>query len=482
MSTVTDAVFFLNAGKVIREMMMTEFEALLDGIVQAPEFKSAKIQAVHLQITDKLKIKSLVSFVIGFTKDGSVDSDWNIPFNQLLQSAGRGPDLGAGITRWVTRSQCSVPWHQSNLWDPDNAIVQMLVKQVAANRLGIVISDEAWQEAHAVPTLKAAAPPVLDIPTVKSIPTVAASPKVATESVPTLQVADIPLAKPTQNADAGLQQELQAMKSAYAIKFEKLQSERDSNLEKSRETIQSLKSQAKEHVESLLQEFKQELAQKDQQLASLRNQIEHEQRRYSELKEQHVEQAASFQHDRENLMEQLESGQGVETAKIEALKTAFTRELSARIEAEVAIVNEQLATREVELFYRDEQMAIFKDEVQRLKAEKQALLTDSGKKILKSMEDNGVTFVAFHVGVGHITLAVEDIGRYIEDRNAYLAERCGISLDVFEAWQAHFNQPSCNFVDQDGVRCAVSVPRVEWAASFTEQVSDRCAQHKSHTA
>jgi hypothetical protein len=492
MSTVTDAVFFLNADKVIREMMMTEFDALLDGIVQAPEFKGKKLKAVYLQITDQLKIKSMVFFLIGFDAEGNVNKDWNLPLNQLLQSAARGPDLGLGVTRLVNKKQCTTPWHQQSLWDPEPELFQKLVIQVNQNRLGIVVNEDIFFDDVPLitPTASPAAkaPPTLDVPTV----TAAADIPVAT-LIPTAKPAsshDIPTAvppvakakaKPEAQAetDEGISSaEMEAMKAAFKIKLDKMQAERDAAIEKQREIAASLKEQAKEHVESLVKDFHQDIAQKEQQIASLRAQIEHEQKRYAELKEQQVEQAAEYQHEREDLLEQLEAGQDVESTKIEALKTAFTKELAARVEAETAKVNDQLAIREVELFYRDEQMAIFKDEVQRLKAEKQSLLTDSGKRILKSMEDNGVTFVAFHVGVGHITIAIDDVGRYIDDRTAYLAERCGITEPLFKAWQAHFNEPKCTFVDAAGTCCAKAISRVEWAASFEEHVSDRCDQHK----
>lgn len=460
MSSITDAVFFVNSSGVVKQMMKTEFDALLDGIAQAPEFANQRVQAVYLQINESLKIKSLVCFYIGFDGEGAVQSDWNIPLNQLLQSAARGPDLGAGVTRLVSQSQCSVPWHQANLWNPDKSVFQALMQSVAKNKLGIVVSDDVWQGEAEIPTLNA-------------------EPKAnQSAEIPTLEAA-VPVLSPEAPANSEqLSQELAAMKQAYSIRIDKLQNEKEQLLQKNKDTVQSLKQQAKEHVEHLLEDFKQETEQKEQQLQSLRVQLEHEQKRYHDLKEQQVEQAALFQGEREDLLDKLEAGQDLESNKIDALKSAFSKELQARLEAQTTQLNEQLAMREVELFYREEQLALAQDQAKRLQQEKQSLLKDSGNKILKTMEDNGITFVAFHAGVGHITLAIEDIGRYLDQRQAYLAERCNMDEQSFALWQQHFNKPVCQGVDNEGIPCAKPVPRVEWAASFVPGNSDRCNEHK----
>ena len=148
-----------------------------------------------------------------------------------------------------------------------------------------------------------------------------------------------------------------------------------------------------------------------------------------------------------------------------------------RLEAETAEVNNGLAVREVELFYRDEQLALLRDDVGKLKAEKQAVISGSGNKVLTSLEDNGVTLVAFHQGVGHITIPSEDVGRYLDQRTRYLAERCQVTVEQFNAWQAHFNGPECQHVEA-GAACSVAIERVELVSSFTPGLSDRCDAHK----
>ncbi|MCK5881857.1 MAG: hypothetical protein KAG18_08270 [Sinobacterium sp.] len=471
MSVTTDAVFFLNKSDIAEQMLISEFEALLDAVVQMPDYSGQSIDAVHLQITDHLLIKSAIFFHINFDEKGDVVSDWNVPFNQLLQSAARGPDLGAGVIRLVTESQCSAPWLASMLFDPEPEIFKVLTNTVKANKLGVLESDHLFASGNTAPILQPSTAPVLPVDT---------------SNIPTLQPASVPTAKPQVSSDehdtsmsAGEgSQEFQAMKHALTAKYNRLKKDYDALQAKSRSTVTEVKLQAKEHLEHVLNDSMQDNIRKDQQLLSLKQQLQHEQSRYHDLKELQVEQVAGYQSEREDMLDQLEEGQTLEVKKISALKTAFTREIDARIEAETTKLNEQLAIREVELFYREEQVSVLEDESKHLKEEKQLLLTESGNRILKKLEDNGVTFVVYHVGVGHITLALEDVGRYLDERHAYLAERCGVSAEVFMQWDEHFNQPVCGQVDDAGVRCTQQVSRVEWAASFEKGKSDRCIDHQ----
>ncbi|NRB40559.1 MAG: hypothetical protein HRU20_19170 [Pseudomonadales bacterium] len=504
MLTISDAVIFLDDKHVVKEMLMSEFEALLDGIVELPEFSTKQVSAVFIQIDNKLKIRGLVSFLISFTAQGLVESDWNIPFQQLLQSASRGPDLGGGKIRLVCRSQCSVPWHQHNLWDPQSEHLQVLIQAVAKNHLSIEQGDQALDGGWDVPDMGldsdssgqsesvvvSTAPPLgVDA----NIPTLGMS-----QSIPTLEpvvISPVPTAKNTSHSvsleveeekspPAISEAELSAMKSAYAVKVDRLQKSYDELNEKHQgvisshqDSIASIKRQVKDKIDQVGQDFKSDLQQREQQLQALKGRLDIEQNRYSTLKEQQVEQAANSQLEREELLIQMQSDKNVGSEKIEQLQLAFKKELQSRMEAETAQANDGLAMREVELFYRDEQLALLRDDVSKLKVEKQSVITGSGNKVLSSLEDNGVTLVAFHEGVGHITIPSEDVGRYLDQRVPYLAERCQVSLDMFNSWQAHYNMPQCQYFDAEGRPCHRAIAKVELATSFKCGISDRCSDH-----
>jgi hypothetical protein len=564
----TDAIFFLNDNKVIRQMMMTEFDALLDGIVELPELKGKKIAAVYVQIADDLKIKGLLFFILPFDNIGQVQSEWNVPINQLMQSSGRGPDLGAGAIRLVSRKQCSVPWHKESLWDPQPQLLKILAKTVQSNRLGIVVEESFVSGVDAlgdIPVLTPSAPPVvkpvmtaeppLMVPVAQEQPKVAPvladapvveAPKIEVPSAatnegpsldfeePTVTVVDepvtggldseclempedfglglsdkkssSPVAEPgasevlevpdgflnaeassssvltsddsrpgSSNAEESYRQakmELDATKAAFNIKMDSLKKEREQSISA------SLKAQNKEQIESLTQEFHHDIERKDEQLEALKKQLELEQNRYVELKEQHVEQASQYETDREDMMEQLQQGLDLSADKVEGLKDAFKKEVGARIDAETAKINEKLAIREVELFYREEQMKIVQDDNNKLRVEKQNLMKDSGDNILESLDDNGVTFVTFQSGVGHLTIHPDDIGRFLDKRLEYLSDRCGVTEEDFMSWQRHYQMPTCQHVDATGQLCGKQVERIELAGEFKEGSSDRCSDHQ----
>lgn len=483
MSTLTDAVFFIKDGQVVQEMMKSEFDALLDGIVDAPDFKGRKMAAVYLQITDSLAIRGLIFFVISFDKQGRVAADWNVPINQLMQSAGRGPDLGAGLIRLVCKSQCTVPWHKENLWDPPQKMFTVLMQAVKANRLGIVESEESWNAGADwdIPVLEAEPPVLTAIPV--AVPTVK---PVADDDIPVLtahtpgKAAAEPAASAGQNAAASaeyqaLKQEFDAMKAAYAVRIDKLQKERDELKEKNRNISESLKQQAKQHAEALTLDFRHDLDKKEHQINALKEQLANEQKRYAELKEQQVEQAAQYQLEREEMMEKMQQDEAA-GEEIEALKVAFAKELAAKVEAETTKVNARLAMREVELFYREEQMALLRDEIAQLKTARQSLLNSKDGDVFQSLEDNGVTLVVFQPGLGHITLAFDDIGQFLEDRTDYLASRCGVSPEDFVRWQQHYQNPVCQHTE-NGKLCGKPLKRTEMLAHFTAGVSDHCAVH-----
>ena len=90
--------------------------------------------------------------------------------------------------------------------------------------------------------------------------------------------------------------------------------------------------------------------------------------------------------------------------------------------------------------------------------------------------------MAYNVGVGHMTLPLEDVGRYLDERLQYLADRCGVSPEVFAQWQEHYHKPVCHYVDDKGDVCNKPVKRTELASQFSRGKSDRCPEHQVKAA
>ena len=60
--TSYDAVLFVDHNKVVKEMLLTEFEAVLDGVVGEPDFSNSTAHAVYLKVNRRLDIIGAVFF------------------------------------------------------------------------------------------------------------------------------------------------------------------------------------------------------------------------------------------------------------------------------------------------------------------------------------------------------------------------------------------------------------------------------------
>ncbi|MDG2078054.1 MAG: hypothetical protein P8J26_00920, partial [Pseudomonadales bacterium] len=131
--------------KVLKEMLYSEFEAVLDGVVGEPEFKNQTCQAVYLKIDMRLNIFGTVFFLIDFDSDGNPERRWNLPLAQLVDTAPMSASLNGKSVGITCRSQCQIPWHQDFLWEPDlskgSTTLKTLVASIKSNRLGLLIDS-----------------------------------------------------------------------------------------------------------------------------------------------------------------------------------------------------------------------------------------------------------------------------------------------------------------------------------------------------
>ncbi|WP_150304073.1 hypothetical protein [Pseudomonas saliphila] len=148
-SLLTEAVMFFSARGVCKEVLYTEFEALLDGLVATPEFADETIEAVFLQINNRLQVRAAVFFTMDFDMDGYVNRLWNMPLRQLAEKAGRGPDMGGGPIRLACLGFTTAPQHRENMWKPGQrngrADLALIKEAVSRNALGIIgVEEEAF--------------------------------------------------------------------------------------------------------------------------------------------------------------------------------------------------------------------------------------------------------------------------------------------------------------------------------------------------
>lgn len=432
--TVHYAVVFFDGNTLVKEMLFSEFEAVLDNVVGLPQFENRTAQAVFVKINAQLQVIACVFFLIRFGEGGRADPAWNMPLPQLSESAGKGPDLGAGPIRLACQSQCPAAWHRQSLWDPlldgPQNHLEQLRQAAQRNRLALLSVDLPASQAVVVPTLGAGT---------------------------------------SVNADAlRLQiQQQERERAEGAIKQAKLQ----------------LATQATQHqqaLDDLHRQYLRDMRDDHETLRQLKEKLAQSQARAKSLEAELQTRIEAMAAARESQLAEAAGQEMVSARELEALQQRFQVELEARLEAASRSLRENLETREVELIYRDEQIAILHEEVAALHQDKQRLLRDGAGSLLDKLEQSGISFVAWSPALGHINVPLVEMGRFLDAPNAYFAERSDVPADLYDAWFEHHSFPVCQHALDDGGLCGEPLERTASPVQFLSGRSDRCSQHQAH--
>jgi hypothetical protein len=438
-----EAVVFFNDRGICKQMLYSEFEAILDGVVGLPEFADCQMQLAYLMISPRLQVRAVVFFYLDFDEEGRADTGWNLPLRQLAERAGRGPDLGAGPIRLACRSQCPVSWQQMHLWDPnlnsDRNDLTLLRDAIKRNSLGVLVEEEL--------------PKVLDAERlqVASEESWYAPPEITKEMAEQL---------------AEKMEKEHRLKTAQLVRQQRL---RLSSLSQQNEEAIARVRHAADQSHSALQEqiraLQHALREQEEVNASLRTELDSESERH--------------QASREEMNLQLRALERHGRTESDILRAQFESELQARVAASVSEYREQLAIRDVELAYRDQLDAQLQTELNRLRQECEALESQSGQQMLERLAQLGVVFVVYHPGAGHLTIPLVDIARYQDNPQAYAAAKCFVSENQYRQWLAHYQQPTCDASLPSGERCSMPIDRIEAPSRFVAGESNCCPRHRS---
>ncbi|MBN4055107.1 hypothetical protein JYU12_00025 [bacterium AH-315-K03] len=434
---ITDSVMFFDSNIVVKEMLYPEFEAILDHVVGIQEFSAQAVPAVFVRINAHLHVTAAVFFLINFDEEGYAEKNWNIPVRHLADHAGHGPDLGAGPIQLSCRSQCSVSWHQRSLWDPDMASGSKTLDQIASvvkrNRLGII-------------TEKMSDPPLL-----QSVETI--------NGVSDKQAQDELTEKLYQKLQKELKNRLLAQEQEHKLQ------------------LATTKSQAHDHVEKLHVSYRRQFTKLQETQKNSQQMFADEKHKNQQLKNTLESQAEKFHHDRESFQRAISENQNLKNDESFALQEKFERELTASIDRATTELNERLDMREVELFYRDEQIGRLHEDIIALRKEKQRLIDGGADRVLKKLAESGITFVAYHPGVDHLSIPIRSMAQYLESPLKYVAEKCAVDLDLYKHWKNHYELPVCHYKLDDGSICGVPIQKVEIPSHFIVGESNCCAKH-----
>ncbi|WP_428239854.1 hypothetical protein [Gynuella sp.] len=454
-SDSNEAVFFFGKKGITKEMLYAEFEAVLDGVVGIPEFAGQEVQACYLTISSSLEATGCVLFAIEFDEAGRADRDWNIPLRHLVENAGPGPDMGSGPIRLACRSQCSVAWYQRELWEPStkgglNHFVAIR-DALKRNRLGLkkARSVESSQNYSDIPVINDQVPPLLTPDPAMVAEQAKASAEQAKASA----------------SDKALIAELKAKETLYRSQIVDIATEY-------KEKFQQLDERRKQDIEQLKRVMRNESQVAKQQLIDSEQLIAQKSVLYETLAEKYRKLAAEFEALREKFGSQKEKLDQLKDAHLELLeKQASTSKTGSeelgRLHAQVSKLTDELDTyREAKIEY-EKRLIEAKNKAERAASQKI-------DEFIDQLQSQDVVFVAYHAGAGHMSLPAKLLKDYLEDPDVYAAQKCGVSVNQYREWVAHYEASICQ-------ECGVPIKRIDSPAEYVEGNHNYCVRHKKNS-
>lgn len=433
---LASAVFIFSEDRELsRELNYSEYEALLDAYVPAPDMANRELPAAYVEINSRYKIANAVFFMVKFDSRGFIDQSTAVPLFQLALHSRKGPDLGDGPIGFVCASQCPIKHMSQFLWNPDLKTkheLKLLKEAVMRNRISIQFLD-----------------------------------------------ADPELVRQQEEEEKSRKLMEQTLSNKLRKEYDK--ELRDHMAQLIRE--QRLKTQTllQQHQESMLELKQQHSSRIDEYRVLLDQQkslLDDARERNELLKETIDGQAQKIQGLREYFEVKLEQAENVEHDQLHELKESHELELHAAIESETKELKEMLQMREVEILYHNEQESKLHEEVERLRKENEMLIQNSGDHLLAQLVEKGISFVSYQPGAGHLTIPMSDIPCFIDCPASYVATKCGVTEQHYNEWLEHYHVPICQHVDANGNICGENINRIENPVDFIAGESDCCHEHK----
>jgi len=456
-----EAVLFLEDQYISQQMRYSEFEAILDNVLPLPDLADSEVSAVYIQTNKQLIPQALVFFTLYFDEEGRADPEWNVPLKRLASISGAGPDLGVGPVRLACRSQCAIPWHQRDLWDPDmrpgGNDFQIIKKALLENRLGFEFVPLTQND-----TVESA--PVSAPAKSKKAVKQASKHDVIDEEIPMLMPETVAATPAAEVLDA----QMKDLEPQHRLKLARL-------LKEQRLRIKTLSSQHEAEIEELTrinrignQAHKNKLQEVEQRLQQSRV-------LYEQTKVKLQKRNDQFLNLQDALAQQKKKLSMLEKELSASLPSEEADRLKQRMEGELTILKEQLDRREAEIYYRNEREESLKAEILKLKEQ---LEQSEESDVLGKLAELDVVFVVYHPGAGHLTLSVHDVRSYMENPIAYVAERCSVSEEQYLKWLNHYENPICEFRQPGCGACGKSLTRVAAPADYISGESNRCEEHQ----
>lgn len=391
--SIQEAVLILHEHDVVEAYWLADFERLVRQQTPLRHAVADKVQAAYLQIGSHRSAEALVLFEAP-VRNSVIDARWYMPLRRLADSAGSGPNMGAGRIRLACRSQCSISWHTDSLWEPVTSDFMAIRKALRGNALraqATLTERDLW--------------PQESVSAVERVNVGAGAASLLARKHDDPEVED-------------LKRTLRNEMEAYRRQLQQLQQE----IERQKSLNETLGRQAGASGEAELEA----------------------------LRRVHRNEMAAHDADIQNLTLALEQ----ERQEAERLRQALSDKKPAG-EPEVS----------------DEEAARLKEEAATLRQYLDQAVEQSAERFVNRLDGLEAVLVAFHPGVGHLTITPANMLRYADNPLAYAAQKCCVSEEVYRRWLNHYDDPHCQ-------QCKAEIPRIEHPREFDHDLNAYCKLHR----
>jgi hypothetical protein len=120
---------------------------------------------------------------------------------------------------------------------------------------------------------------------------------------------------------------------------------------------------------------------------------------------------------------------------------------------------------------RTEDMDVLQQQISQLKDSALKAEEHSVEHFIDRLNALEAVLVCFHSGAGHLTISAENMESYVENPNAYAAQKCQVDEALYSAWLDHYDDPKCQ-------QCRHEIPRVEHPQDYSVQLQGYCNLHR----
>lgn len=458
-------IMFWEGDDIARTMLYDDFDVTLSGLVPQSQYARREVRGAYLQLDDSLTVKGCALFTMQFDRQGFPEAGWNIPLAHMVEIAGLGPDMGRGPIHLACRSQCPVSWHAPRMWDP---VLRDDVNTFEQIRVAIPAACERFGLRGRRPALTETNIPVLSTDALVQLePEVPETPASGANDLLLQQISDLQLKLQTLATEK--EQTVNEQAYVHQQQLDILQAQNQKLVEQQRVLKTQMQAQT-ERLEALLTQV-QGLGGIEERLQQERQ--EHE-TRLREL-QQALSRATEAQHEVKVLLDAKEQEFN---SRLSRRETELMLALDRRLDEEATRHLLSVKSLQAELNEREEAIGELERELDRLKQEQARIAESSADEYLRELQAMGMTFVAFHPGVGNLSIPVDDLAQYTRNPPAYVARKCLVSEEHYREWLRHYENPRCMADIGDNKCCNARLIRIDSPAKFVSGQTDRCARHQ----